>query len=99
MSSPSSVAKARIIEVLKANLKPKICQVVDNSAMHARQGHFHLLIVSNEFENMSQLKRHRKINDLVFKNVEDIHALQITAYSEAEYEKVNPERPMRLVGC
>ena len=51
--------------------------------------HFKLVIVSDSFNNISQVKRHQ----IIYKSLEDImkqiHALSINIFDEAEYSKSN----------
>ena len=59
-----------------------ICIVFQNS-----ETHFKLVIVSDSFNNVSQVKRHQ----IIYKSLEDImkqiHALSINSFDEAEYSK------------
>jgi len=72
-------------------LNPIQIEIEDDSAKHAGHagntggGHYNLLIVSEQFEGLSLIQRHR----LVFEQVDDlmqnqIHALSIKAKTPAE---------------
>ena len=52
--------------------------------------HFSLLVISDDFINMTLLNRHKLIYEL-FKNqlTKEIHALQIKTYTKSEWEKIN----------
>lgn len=83
------------IEAIKQalqTLEPDLIEIEDDSAAHAGHagntggGHYNLLIVSQAFEGLSLLKRHK----LVFAQVDElmqsrIHALSIRAKTPAEY--------------
>lgn len=77
-----------IFEKLQTNFQPEILEVIDNSHLHrGHQGvanyknnstHFLVKIKAKQFNQLSQLTIHRKINQLLteeFKN--GIHALEI----------------------
>ena len=82
----------QIEERLRQELAPDVLQVVDESHLHAGhpgardgKGHFRVSIVSDRFEGLTALARHR----LVFSVLEelmrtDIHALSIKATTRAE---------------
>jgi len=74
-----------------ASLEPDIIEIEDDSASHAGHagntggGHYNLFIVSQAFEGLSLLQRHK----LVFAQVDDlmqsqIHALSIRAKTPTE---------------
>lgn len=78
-----------------ATLKPTALDVVDESAMHAghagvpdgnTETHFKIDIVSDEFDGISLVKRHRMIYSLLATEMEPgkIHALSINARSPSE---------------
>jgi BolA family transcriptional regulator, general stress-responsive regulator len=83
------------IEVLKktlASLNPIILDIQDDSALHAGHagntggGHYTIFIVSDAFEGLSLVKRHRLIYDTVGSLMETaIHALSIQAKTSVEY--------------
>lgn len=75
-----------------ASLEPDVIDIEDDSASHAGHagntggGHYNLLIVSQAFEGLSLLQRHK----LVFAQVDElmqsrIHALSIRAQTPAEF--------------
>jgi BolA protein len=75
-----------------AVLQPEVIDIEDDSASHAGHagnrggGHYNLFIVSQAFEGLSLLQRHK----LVFAQVDDlmqsqIHALSIRAKTPAEF--------------
>ncbi len=76
-------------------LDPQLIEIEDDSASHAGHagntggGHYNLLIVSEAFEGLSLIQRHK----LVYAEVGDlmqsrIHALSIRAKTPAEFERI-----------
>ena len=82
-----------IKKTLIKEFNPSVLKIVNESYMHSvpknAETHFKLVIVSDSFNNVSQVKRHQ----IIYKSLEDImnqiHALSINSYDEAEYSK-NP---------
>ncbi|MGZ8214689.1 MAG: BolA family protein [Methylosarcina sp.] len=83
-----------IKQLLTDALKPKVLEIIDNSAAHAGHagarngGHYHVTIVSEAFEGKSMVQRHQ----LIYKALGDlmkqqIHALGINAISPSEESK------------
>ncbi|MGZ8095180.1 MAG: BolA family protein [Methylosarcina sp.] len=83
-----------IKQLLTDALKPKVLEIIDNSAVHAGHagarngGHYHVTIVSEAFEGKSMVQRHQ----LIYKALGDlmkqqIHALGINAISPSEESK------------
>jgi BolA protein len=81
----------RITETLQA-LSPQHLAIEDDSHKHAGHagntggGHYNVLIVSNAFDGLSLIQRHK----LVYQTLEalmqtQIHALSINAKTPAEY--------------
>jgi BolA protein len=83
-----------IKQLLTDALKPKVLEIIDNSAVHAGHagarngGHYHVTIVSEAFEGKSMVQRHqliyRALGDLM---KQQIHALGINALSPSEETK------------
>lgn len=81
-----------IDELLRAALAPTELLVKDQSYLHeghagAREGkgHFDVTIVSEQFDGLNRIARHRLVYDALGAFMEsDIHALRITALSPAE---------------
>jgi len=82
----------RIREQLIATFSPTECQLVDESHMHAGHagaasggGHYRLHIVSNRFEGLNRVSRHRLVYDSLHEMMHtDIHALAIVAVAPSE---------------
>lgn len=73
-------------------LAPSTLEIIDESHLHAGHagntggGHFNVLIVSEQFQGLLPLKRHRLVFDAVGDLMQSkIHALSIRAKTPAEY--------------
>lgn len=82
----------RIEERLRAALQPAELVLEDESALHAGHagaasggGHYQLRIVSDKFEGLKLVTRHRLVYDSVHDMMRgEIHALAITALAPSE---------------
>jgi BolA protein len=80
------------LETALAPLGASHLNIQDDSALHVGHagntggGHYTLTIVSEQFDSMSLLKRHRLVYGAVGTLMEaDIHALSIKAFTPTEY--------------
>jgi BolA protein len=74
-------------------------EVINESANHnvpaGSESHFKVVLVSEAFEGMPLLARHRQVNRVLSHELaNDIHALAIHTYTEKEWRKKNGEAPM-----
>ncbi len=84
--------QALIRKELEKNFQPTELLVNDQSQLHAGhegakdgKGHFDVTIVSQAFDGVNRLQRHRMVYDALSKLIEtDIHALRIKAYAPSE---------------
>ena len=84
---------AKIRSRLEAAFVPESLELEDESYKHvghegARDGHghFRVLIVSDAFADMNLLQRHRSVYKALGEMMKtDIHALNIEAYTTAEF--------------
>jgi BolA protein len=82
----------RIRAALTAALAPSILELEDESALHAGHagaasggGHYRLKIVSERFQGLKLVMRHRLVYDAVHDMMRtEIHALAITALAPSE---------------
>ena len=82
----------RIRQVLEATLHPTSLEVGDDSHLHVGHagaasggGHYRVKIVSERFEGLRLVMRHRLVYDAVQAMMHtDIHALAITAIAPSE---------------
>lgn len=92
-----SVAKA--IKERLAHLEPVTMELHDDSHEHVGHagaqgggGHYHLLIVSEQFVGKTALARHRMVYASVADMMKrDIHALAIKAYTPEELAELFPD--------
>ena len=83
----------KIINTLNECMNISSLKILNESYMHNvpkdAESHFKIVIVSNDFNNLSQMQRHK----LVYKHLDiimnDIHALSIQSFNEEEF-KLNP---------
>ena len=101
MNSPHSAGAGRLERIrqrLEAALKPLECILGDDSAQHAGHagaasggGHYHVRIVSSQFEGLKLVTRHRLVYDSVHDMMHtEIHALAITAVAPSEVRPAGP---------
>jgi BolA protein len=86
--------KNRIEELLKQELVPIYLNVEDESANHhvpeGAQTHFKITAVSIQFIDLTLIKRHRLLNNLLSKEFElGLHALSMHLFTPEEWEKKN----------
>ena len=82
----------RIRALLQAALQPTLLELTDESALHAGHAgaasggsHFRLKIVSERFNGLRLVMRHRLVYDSVHDMMHsEIHALAITALAPSE---------------
>lgn len=83
---------ARIEARLRQQLAPDSLDIVDESAQHAGHagarsggGHFVAMIVSNRFEGLNAIQRHRLVYEALGELMKtDIHALSVRALTPKE---------------
>lgn len=82
-----------IIGCLQENLKPVHLEVFNESYMHNvpkdAETHFKVLVVSDQFEGQTLVNRHRSINSLLKKRLQDSfpHALSIDAKTPSQWNE------------
>lgn len=87
-----SASRIEKIQQRLAVLNPVSCQIEDDSALHAGHagaasggGHYRLKIVSEKFNGVKLIERHRLVYDAVGDLMQtEIHALVITALAPLE---------------
>jgi BolA protein len=88
----TSDCEREMVSRLNAEFNPAECKLENESALHAGHagaasggGHYRLRIVSDRFEKVGRIARHRLVydclNDMMKK---EIHALAITAVAPSE---------------
>jgi BolA protein len=92
MAPKMSTRIQQIEQRLRSQLRLAHLTIQDESALHAGHegaksggGHFRLQIISQDFNGLSRIQRHRLVYDALHElMVKDIHALAIEARSPAE---------------
>ena len=83
---------SQIHSLIDATFAPLECQLIDESHLHAGHagaatgaGHYRLQLVSDRFEGLSRIARHRLVYDCLRDMMRsDIHALTIIAVAPSE---------------
>lgn len=87
-----------IQEKLEQEFAPHFIKLRDDSDKHAghsgwKEGevtHLHIVIVSQKFEGLSQIKRHQYIYRVLGEEMKsNLHAVSIKSYSIEEYQKLS----------
>ena len=83
--------KQLIEERLQGELAPIHLDVVDESSQHSvpagSESHFNLTVVSERFDGMMRVERHRCIHQLLASELAgSLHALTLTLMTPAEFE-------------
>lgn len=76
-----------LTQQLKTALNPHHLEVINESDQHsgtATESHFKIVAVSDFFEEMRLIDRHRFINQLFKQELQQIHALAMHTYTNAE---------------
>ncbi|XP_058986702.1 bolA-like protein DDB_G0274169 [Musca domestica] len=90
VGKPGPVEEA-IVATLKENLQPLHLEVVNESYMHNvpknAETHFKVLVVSDKFNELPLIKRHRLVNNIVKEKLADLfpHALSIDAKTPKQW--------------
>ena len=83
----------KIVDSLNDELVVEKMYLENESLMHNvpldSETHFKLVIVSDDFIEMTKVKRHQLIYQILVETMKKIHALSIQAFTIAEYNK-NP---------
>ncbi|MCW8943773.1 MAG: BolA/IbaG family iron-sulfur metabolism protein [Sedimenticola sp.] len=98
--------KQQLTRLIQDALKPQHIEVIDESHMHnvpkGAQSHFKIIVVSDQFEGLSLIHRHRKINGLVKTLFKDsLHALALHTMTPQEWEERHgayPQSPQCMGG-
>lgn len=77
---------------------PSHLEVINESHNHSGNNpdsHFKIIIVSSKFAGKKLIDRHRLINNLFKKELQQIHAMAMHTYTDAEWSKKNkaPDSP------
>ena len=83
----------KIINTLNECMNIFSLKILNESFMHNApadaESHFKIVIVSNDFNNLSCIQRHKLVYKHLGTIMDDIHALSIQSFNEDEF-KLNP---------
>lgn len=79
-----------ITSKLQSHFLPSVLEVINESYMHnvpkGSETHFKVVIVSDKFEGLPLIKRHREVNAVLAEELKGgVHALSITAKTLAQW--------------
>ena len=87
------IIESQIIDIINDKLSPSVLNLINESFMHnvptGSESHFKLIVVSDEFKDLTNVKRHQLIYRTLNEIMDEIHALSIHAFDEKEYN-ANP---------
>ena len=85
--------ESQIINTLSSSMNLSSFKIINESFMHSvpdgSESHFKIVVVTNDFNNLSIIKRHKLIYKTLDNLMNKIHALSIHAFNEEEF-KLNP---------
>ena len=85
--------ESQIINTLSTSMNLSSLKIINESFMHnvpkGSESHFKIVVVTNDFNNLSIIERHKLIYKTLDNLMNKIHALSIHAFNEEEF-KLNP---------
>ena len=85
--------ESQIVNTLLSSMNLLSLKIVNESFMHnvsdGSESHFKIVVVTNDFNNLSIIQRHKLIYKCLDRLMNKIHALSIHAFNEEEF-KSNP---------
>ncbi|XP_028171595.1 bolA-like protein DDB_G0274169 [Ostrinia furnacalis] len=92
MSSVPGVVESTIRSKLQSALEAKHLDVINESYMHnvpkGAETHFKVVVVSDKFDGLPLIKRHRLVNDLLKEELQTgVHALSIVAKTPTQWDE------------
>ena len=89
----TGLIESQIINTLSSSMNLSSLKIINESFMHnvpiGSESHFKIVVVTNDFNNLSIIKRHQLIYKTLDNLMNKIHALSIHAFNEEEF-KLNP---------
>jgi stress-induced morphogen len=65
---------------------PTVVEIVDNSDGVCNGAKLEILVVSEAFQDVPLLKRHRMVNECLQDMMDDIHALSLKTWTPSQFE-------------
>ena len=85
--------ESQIVNTLSSFMNLVSLKIINESFMHnvpeGSESHFKIVVVTNDFNNLSIIQRHKLIYKILDNLINKIHALSIHAFNEEEF-KLNP---------
>ena len=85
--------ESQIVNTLSSFMNLASLKIINQSFMHnvpeGSESHFKIVVVTNDFNNLSIIQRHKLIYKTLDSLMNEIHALSIHAFNEEEF-KLNP---------
>ena len=85
--------ESQIVNTLSSFMNLASLKIINESFMHnvpkGSESHFKIVVVTNDFNNLSIIQRHKLIYKTLDNLMNKIHALSIHAFTEEEF-KLNP---------
>ena len=85
--------ESQIVNTLSSFMNLASLKIINESFMHTvpegSESHFNIVVVTNDFNNLSIIQRHKLIYKTLDSLMNKIHALSIHAFNEEEF-KLNP---------
>jgi len=85
--------ESQIVNTLSSFMNLVSLKIINESFMHnvpeGSESHFKIVLVTNDFNNLSIIERHKLIYKTLDNLMTKIHALSIHAFNEEEF-KLNP---------
>lgn len=85
--------ESQIVNTLSSFMNLVSLKIINESFMHnvpeGSESHFKIVVVTNDFNNLSIIQRHKLIYKTLDSLMNEIHALSIHAFNEEEF-KLNP---------
>lgn len=80
----------RIHDILSTNLTPSLLDIQNETHLHSvpkgSESHFNVVIVTKQFDGLSRISRHRRVNQLIHDEFsKGLHALSLHLYSPKEW--------------
>ena len=89
----NGLIESQIVNTLKTSMDLSSLKIINESFMHnvpeGSESHFKVVIVSQDFLNLTMIQRHKLIYKKLGNLMAKIHALSIHAFDEDEF-KLNP---------
>ncbi|KAI9297448.1 bola-like protein [Neoconidiobolus thromboides FSU 785] len=84
------ITKQILEKALADKLSPSYVEVIDTSGGCGQS--FEVIVVSEQFEGLPLLKRHRLVNECVKEEIAQLHAFSQKPYTPAQWKKIQDKK-------